>query len=151
MESCEIWLSLFVVNFRQSPRNGTTPTDGVLARTDIFMTLWSGESPFLTPSTPNERTVLKKGLTLPGGVAGLTGISTTLQSALDPPRSLTPPDGAPDPMGTSRTLSPPRDLTRRDGVGAQMAISMTLLKSRCGFAYSPRCVTNNCFASFSLC
>ena len=146
-----MWLLVFDVNWKRSPRNGITPTDGVLARTDIFMTLWSGESPFLTPSSPNERTVLKKGLTLPGGVAGLTGISTTLQSALDPPRSLTPPDGALDPMGTSRTLSPPRDLTRRDGVGAQMAISTTFLKSRCGFAYSPQCSTNNCFASFSLC
>ena len=84
-----------------------------------------------------------KGLTLRVGVVGLTGISTTLQSALDPPRSLTPPDGALDPMGTSRTLSPPRDLTRRDGVGAQMAISTTLLKSRY--------VINSCFASFSSC
>merc|ERR1712192_308360 len=97
---------------------------GVLARTDIFMTL-------------------SNDLTLPGGAADLTGISTTLQSALDPPRSLTPPDGAPDQTGTSRILSPPRDLTRRDGVGAQMAIFTTLLRSRY--------VINSCFASFSSC
>ena len=62
---------------------------------------------------------------------GQTGISTTLRSALNlPPKSLTPPDGAPGPTDTSKTLFLPRDLTRRDGGVVQMDISTTLLRSR---------------------
>ena len=68
-----------------------------------------------------------KGSTPPGGVAGPTGISMTLQNA---PKTLTPPDGVPAPTDTSRTLSLQRDSTHRDGVGARMAISTTLLRSR---------------------
>jgi len=77
---------------------------------------------------------LSRGLIPPGGVAAQTGISTTLRNALDlPPKTLTPPDGAPGPTDISKTLFLPRDLTRRDGVVAQMDISTTLLRSRCGF------------------
>ena len=39
--------TFFGVNWQQSRRNGITPTDGVLAQTDISMTLSSGQSPFL--------------------------------------------------------------------------------------------------------
>ena len=92
------------------------------------MTLSSGESLFFQSL---DKCLSSKGLTLPGGVAGPTAISMTLQSALDlPPRNLTPPDGAPGPTGTSRTSSPPRDLTRRDGAGVQMDTCMTFLGSR---------------------